>query len=103
MMPSSTDPAGRIVNDRFATLARRVVVADEPERHLHPRLQRHAAHWLSNLAGAAAAQCVVASHATAFLGVGDTVLNYVRRVSGSVIVEAVEAGALDALTPWHAK
>ena len=102
---SETDPSMPLPNpdsafgisDRLATLARRVVVADEPERHLHPRLQRQAARWLSNLASTAAAQCVVASHATAFLGVGDTVLNYVRRVGGSVVVEPVEAGAIDAL------
>ncbi|HYJ09622.1 MAG TPA: AAA family ATPase [Polyangiaceae bacterium] len=97
LMPSSSNPSALVVDERFATLARRVVIADEPERHLHPRLQRHAARWLGDLVNEAAAQCVVASHATAFLGVGDTVLNYVRRVGGSVIVEAIEAGALDAL------
>lgn len=82
---------------RFATFARRVVVADEPERHLHPRLQRKAAQWLGGLADDSAAQCVVASHAIAFLGVNDAVLNYVTRIDGKVIVESIDGTALDAL------
>lgn len=46
---------------------RRLFVVDEPERHLHPGLQREAARWLSDTAAERAAPALLATHSTAFL------------------------------------
>ena len=45
----------------------RVLLADEPEQHLNPRLQRRAARWLAELAEGGESPCVAASHSNAFL------------------------------------
>jgi len=45
-----------------------IYVLDEPERHLHPRLQRKAAAWISTRAGGGTNDFVFASHAVPFFG-----------------------------------
>jgi len=57
----ATDVLSRAAQDR------RLFVVDEPERHLHPRLQREAARWLSDTAAERAAPLLLATHSTAFL------------------------------------
>ena len=59
-------PAGDDVLSRAAR-DRRFFVVDEPERHLHPKLQREAARWLSETSTERAAPALLATHATAFL------------------------------------
>jgi hypothetical protein len=43
-------------------------VIDEPERHLHPALQRSAALWLKETSRERGARSIVASHSASFLG-----------------------------------
>lgn len=56
----------------------RLVLLDEPERHLHPRLQRHAASWLGDAAAGLAPQSLVATHSPPFLGLTGTSTLYVQ-------------------------
>ncbi len=56
----------------------RLVLLDEPERHLHPRLQRHAASWLGDAAASLASQSLVATHSPPFLGLAGTSTLYVQ-------------------------
>jgi AAA domain, putative AbiEii toxin, Type IV TA system len=57
----ATDVLSRAARDR------RWFIVDEPERHLHPGLQREAARWLSETAADRAAPALLATHSTAFL------------------------------------
>jgi energy-coupling factor transporter ATP-binding protein EcfA2 len=50
---------------------RRMYLVDEPEQRLHPALQRRAARWLRTAMGQWDAQCVVATHALAFIDLPD--------------------------------
>lgn len=50
---------------------RQLFLIDEPERHLHPRLQRHAARWLAESVGQRRTPTVLASHSAPFLGLGE--------------------------------
>lgn len=60
-------------------LRNRVYVIDEPERHLHPRLEREAARWLGSLAGATNARVLLTSHSPRFLSSGlDNTLVYLQ-------------------------
>lgn len=52
---------------RWETLRPPLYLIDEPERHLHPRLQREAAAWLSELVRTRRSQAVVVTHAVPFL------------------------------------
>lgn len=71
----------------------RMYFADEPERHLHPRLQRHAARWWVDTVRQRSSQAVVATHSVPFLnlGVGATLV-YVRR-------QPAERAHVDAINP----
>ena len=63
----------------------RVVIIDEPERHLHPRLARHAAGRLARLVHESASPVVAASHATQFLALAREVqIVLVQRNEGRV-------------------
>ena len=50
-----------------------LLIIDEPERHLHPRLQREAVAWVEELAPRLQAQCLLASHSVPFLGISGPV------------------------------
>jgi hypothetical protein len=78
---------------------RRLVIVDEPERHLNPRLQRQAAAWLlKRLVSEAGVPCLAASHSTAFLSLpGPAVFAHVRRVGLNVEVERLAQAGLEDL------
>lgn len=56
--------------DQFVALrnvGHRLYLIDEPEQHLHPRLQRSAARWLVDAGTAGASQCLVVTHSPHYL------------------------------------
>jgi hypothetical protein len=57
---------------RGGTRERRLLVIDEPERHLQPALQREAARWLAATATATRAPMLIATHSPAFLSLPPT-------------------------------
>lgn len=58
----------------------RLYLVDEPEAHLHPRLQAAAADWLASALTVAGAQCLVATHSPYFLRLReDAVFAYLDR------------------------
>jgi hypothetical protein len=61
----------RATERHLRSLRSRFYVIDEPERHLHPRLQREASRWLASTMKDRRSQCLVASHSVAFLGLGE--------------------------------
>lgn len=66
--------------DELAREGRSVAILDEPERHLHPSLQRAAAMWLESRSVASGATFVIASHSVAFMGLDPSAhFLYVRR------------------------
>ena len=79
----------------------RLYLLDGPEQRLHPALQRRAAAWLAELMDAWGAQCVLATHALAFMTVdGDTQLHQViREEHGAAVLplDAAELGPHDQL------
>lgn len=80
---------------------RRFFVVDEPERHLHPNLQREAAAWLRDAARQRGAPCLVATHSTPFLGLpsdgADVLYVYVTRDDGGARCEPFDPGSLRTL------
>jgi hypothetical protein len=56
---------------------RRFFLVDEPERHLHPRLQRAGAAWLAHTTAERRAPCLIASHSAPFLGLSRGLTSYV--------------------------
>jgi AAA domain, putative AbiEii toxin, Type IV TA system len=55
---------------RFRSPGRIAYVIDEPEQHLHPRLQRQAAAWLTEIVDERGSQVIVATHSPHFLRSG---------------------------------
>jgi hypothetical protein len=76
-----------------------LLLVDEPERHLHPRLQREAAEWLGAMAAIRHAPLVVATHSPAFLSLPADAATYVsvHRTSDDVRLVPFSPAALDAL------
>ncbi|UTI66145.1 AAA family ATPase [Paraconexibacter antarcticus] len=71
---------------------RRLLVVDEPERHLQPRLQREAAKWLGELAARRHAPLLVATHSSAFLTLPGDSATY---VSVHRSAEVLRVGSFD--------
>jgi hypothetical protein len=75
-------------------------LVDEPERHLHPKLQRRAAAWLQHVADEDLlfGQILFATHSISLMGLsGDVQYNEVRRPGSSTIVVPVALRQLDLL------
>lgn len=74
----------------------RLYVIDEPERHLHPALQREAAEWLRSFAARPGNQLVLATHAPSFLrGSFSTSLVRVARTEDfRIVLESADARAV---------
>jgi hypothetical protein len=78
---------------------RRFFVVDEPERHLHPLLQRAGAAWLARTAAERQAPCLIASHSAPFLGLSGESASYVyvARDGEQITPRPVEPSDLDQL------
>lgn len=80
---------------------RRFFLVDEPERHLHPNLQREAALWLRDTIRARQTPCLVATHSTPFLALptdADMPLYvYIWRDRDDATCEPFDAGELQPL------
>jgi hypothetical protein len=79
----------------------RLYFIDEPEQHLHPRLQREASRWLVEFLRARPSQAIVATHAVPFLDAGGdpgaTLLHVSRSDTGRTELVPIVAGSLSAL------
>ncbi len=64
-------------------IGHRLYLIDEPEQHLHPRVQRSAADWLAGEGTAGASQVVVVTHSPHYLRLpGDVGFNHLRNAPG---------------------
>jgi hypothetical protein len=83
----------------FDAPRRRLYLIDEPEQRLHPALQRRAAAWLTGRMEDWGAQCVIATHALAFMDVGeDSRVHEVIRAGPLAVIERVDMASFDAQT-----
>lgn len=77
----------------------RLYLIDEPEQHLHPRLQRHASRWLAEAMDARRSQCIVTTHSVPLLNVGGGAqYAYLARGGAGATVHAFTPDELDALS-----
>lgn len=76
---------------------RRFFLVDEPERHLHPRLQRAAASWLASTTSERHAPCLVATHSAPFLELSAASARYVQ------VTRTGEQASLRAMSPEDAQ
>jgi hypothetical protein len=75
----------------------RLYLIDEPEQHLHPRVQRTAARWLIASGTAGASQALVATHSPHYLRIpGDVVFAYLR---SEVLAGGRRRSTINPLTP----
>lgn len=78
----------------------RFFLVDEPERHLHPRLQRAAASWLASTTSERHAPCLVATHSAPFLGLARASYVQVTRSGEEITLRTMDPAdvqQLDAL------
>jgi hypothetical protein len=76
-------------------LRSRVYLLDEPEQRMHPSLQRHAARWLASAMSEWGCQCVIATHAVAFMDIpGDTRIYELTRSGEEAFIAPVDIAAL---------
>jgi energy-coupling factor transporter ATP-binding protein EcfA2 len=72
-------------------------LVDEPERHLHPQLQRVAARWLQDLVLERGSQVIVATHSPYFLRGGPkSAFTYLHPTSRGSLATSFDPGELDA-------
>lgn len=76
-----------------------LLIVDEPERHLQPRLQREAARWLGTIASERHAPLVVSTHSPAFLSLPADASTYVSvyRTPDALRLEAFDPSMLHSL------
>lgn len=75
-------------------------IVDEPERHLHPRLQREAANWVQTISdeNRLRGQILLATHSVAMLGLSRAVAyTYVHRPASATITVPLPEEQLTAL------
>jgi hypothetical protein len=80
----------------------RVFIIDEPERHLHPRLQRKAAAWLQRAATdeVLGGQFLLATHSVSMLSMsGAVAYTHVGRPLGATVTTPLPQALLTALDP----
>lgn len=74
---------------------RRLFIVDEPERHLHPNVQREAAAWLKGSTAEQNGLCLLATHSTPFLALPTDedapLFVYVRRGKDGTECKAFDA------------
>ena len=77
----------------------RLYLIDEPERHLHPRLQREAAEWLTRVARRQRSQVVLATHSIPFMGItaGASYTYLTRAGVGPALLTPISPRSLDRL------
>jgi energy-coupling factor transporter ATP-binding protein EcfA2 len=79
-----TDSTAHAPVEQFIALrnvGHRLYLIDEPEQHLHPRLQRSATRWLSEAGTASGSQCIVVTHSPHYLRIpGDVAFAYLQRI-----------------------
>ena len=80
---------------------RRLFIVDEPERHLHPNVQREAAAWLKGSTAEQGGLCLLATHGTPFLALpsdqGAPLYVYARRTKKGTTCEAFDADEIQGL------
>jgi hypothetical protein len=77
---------------------RRLLIVDEPERHLHPRAQVEISSWLAE--GASQKETLIATHAVPFLNMPDEQASYVlvtRDTDGVTHATDISADTFDSL------
>ncbi len=95
--PDFDDPE---VAEFFGAPRYRVYLVDEPEQHLHPALERRAARWLSTAMSQWGAQCVIATHAIAFIDIpGDRHVYELSRTEYMTRIASLDPRTLTPYTP----
>lgn len=94
------EPPDESAIKRFTALrnvGHRLYLIDEPEQHLHPRVQRFAADWLASSGTSGASQVVVVTHSAHYLRLpGDVGFAYLRSLPGG---QAGPHSVIDEVTP----